>query len=607
MAETEDSSLRKVHTAVEFLSNVNGESYSEETLRKYLMEKRQLTSEQVDRAFQIHKNRFTSVAKKHQRNKSRRIYDGMSSERPEKDTSYSSAYQVRDVSFLMVNKQVEGWELINDFLNSEKNYCSILECLKTEYYMHLTHLVDQGNLKITRKELDEIFGRIPKLLKFHSGFYSDLKRGCDIAKMFVTLFKFFESYAQYLKDCQQTMIKMRMYIHDAKLQLCMKLVRDRSTRRNEDMIDMLLEPLGRMEEYKFFLDKLYSWTDRSRNIEYDLLGRASRRIGRVSNYIEKYKYGIYNQNEMIKLQKFLKEQCDILAPDRVIIRRGMMTRRTSSWPVRKKQYIFFLFNDMTLWTNRNGRLKNAVLLKSCEVMPSSARNDASRKFEITYRDKTNKILRLECEKVKDRDKWYDAFKSAISTAKKTCSLAWSRSTSMIYAKYEEYSDNLSDGEEKTSKVPDVRRVESGDSLECEQPDNPYDNRYAVTSSFKIQEFKEIEPMEDNVSQVSEQELNFINQKMDEDQNMVQSSISLSPFQKSMENVKDVGASNSRISNESHGATVPVSGVQMQDDEIKNDELVNYHAKKANIIRCSGVEDESRERISPRLTVSLNDY
>merc|ERR1719513_322286 len=201
-------------------------------------------------------------------------------------------------------------------------------------------------------------------------------------------------------DCQKTVYKMRKFIRDPRLQGCLAQISERSTIPNKEMMDLLLTPLERMLDYRDFLNKLYSWGDKSMTTDYDLLGKAARRIGRVAAYIEKYKYGIINQNEMNKVQKFLSDQCDILSPERSIIRRGMMVRRSSGWTARKKRYVFFLFNDMMLWTNKNGNLQNAVQLRSCEVMPSSAKNNADRKFEVVYRGERHKSLKLECNEIR---------------------------------------------------------------------------------------------------------------------------------------------------------------------------------------------------------------
>merc|ERR1719385_478660 len=101
-----------------------------------------------------------------------------------------------------------------------------------------------------------------------------------------------------------------------------------------------------------------------------------------------------------------------------------MTRRTSGWTGRNKHYVFFLFNDMLLWTNKNGILQNALQLRSCEVMPSSAKNFASRKFELVYRSEKHKTLRLECDTIKERNDWYAALKRTIIAAKVKYSKAW---------------------------------------------------------------------------------------------------------------------------------------------------------------------------------------
>merc|ERR1719233_315694 len=125
-----------------------------------------------------------------------------------------------------------------------------------------------------------MFFRIPDLLKFHNGFFLDLKRGSNIGRIFVKLFKFFEGYAEYMKDCQLTVNKMRKYMQDAKLHECIISISMSSTRKNDDMVDLLLYPLERILHYRTFLNKLLAMADKTQTSEYDLLGKASRRIGR---------------------------------------------------------------------------------------------------------------------------------------------------------------------------------------------------------------------------------------------------------------------------------------------------------------------------------------
>merc|ERR1719320_745999 len=365
-------------------------------------------------------------------------------ERSEKPT-FTSREIVRDVNFLLPSKRVEGQKLINNFLDREMIYCNILNCLKYEYYVKLARFANHNKFEMSRKEVEEIFLRIPDLWKFHDKFFQDLRRGSNIGRMFVRLFKFFEGYAEYMKDCQQTVNKFRNYIRDDELFRHLSIISAESTRQGEDMVNLMLAPLDRILDYRDFLGQLYSWADRTQS-DYDLLGKASRRIGRVATYIEKYKYGICNQNEMNQVQQFLKDECDILAPDRSIIRRGLMIRRTSGWTARNKRYVFFLFNDMLLWTTRNGSLQNAVQLRTSEVMPSTAKSNADKKFELVNRGRKHKTLKLECNNIVERNGWYNAMEKSISIAKEKCNQAWSKTGALSSAKYEEYSDNFSDEE-----------------------------------------------------------------------------------------------------------------------------------------------------------------
>jgi len=524
---------------------------------------------------------------------------------------------------LIPSKQQEGEKLINEFLDCEKAYCEILECLQKEYHVQLAKQADRNKFQMSRKEIDEIFLRIPELLKFHTGFFLDLKRGSHIGRMFVQLFKFFEGYAEYMKDCQQTVNKMRKHIRDTALYSSLLNIGERSRRQNDDMVDLLLTPLERMLDYRDFLNKLLSWTDKTMTNDYELFGKASRRIGRVAAHVEKYKYGICNQNEMNKVQKFLSDQCDILAPDRAIVRRGMMIKHTSAWTKRNKRYVFFLFNDMLLWTNKNGILQNALQLRSCEVMPSSAKNYAHRKFEVVYRGEKHKTLRLECDKSNERNDWYEAIKRTITAAKVTSSQAWSRSESLLSAKYKEYPDDLSDEDSKAPESTDYSRGEEDDSSRVEpseQIEDPYNKRYTVTSSFRIQEFKEMDPMGDNLSQISEQDVAFHQERrkylMEQG---VSTSTLMSPFDNASNSHKRENSdsvvimqSPDRSDKNSRGGSVVLvrkKSPQRESQDTKEERFEFFdQRKKSSIIRQNSNENVTTPAKSPqRFTIRLDDF
>jgi len=605
----------KIATSVEFLRDVNAKGYSEAVLRNYLIEKRGLSAEEVEVAFMINRNRLEADAREKKETQEKQPPKGNASgraDRPEKPTSFTKRDQIQDVSFLVVNQQTKGQQLINRFLDNERSYCSTLQCLK-QYYDQLLNFASEGKFQMTRKEINGIFIRIPTLLSFHKGFFLDIKRGSNIGRMFVRLFKFFGGYAEYMKDCEKTVKKMRKYIRDARLFQCTSMISKR-TLRKEELADLLLIPLNRMAEYKTFLDKLLSWADPSQTSDYELLGKASRRIGRVATHIDKYKHGIFNQNEMNKVQRFLSDQCDILSPDRSIVRRGMMTRHTSSWVSRKKQYVFFLFNDMLLWTNKNGRLRNALQLRSCEVMPSSSKKLAHRKFDVVCRGQRHKTLLLETDKVFEREEWFNAMKSTIARAKQISSQAWSRSDPLNNAKYQDYEKELSDEESKNQEVSlnetgqdEESRVEQSELL-----DDPYNRRYGVTSSFKIQEFSEIESMDDNLSQISEHDSAFFREHGGFIGENSPTSAILSPFETrkqarrtsdSLVNGSDSGTSIYR--NNRKLMTSTNCGNQDGKSKEESFEFFNQKPKKYSIIRRTSSYNESQAVESSQFTLRLN--
>jgi len=128
-------------------------------------------------------------------------------------------------------------------------------------------------------------------------------------------------------------------------------------------------------------------------------------------------------NEMNKIQKFLGDQCNIFGANRNIIRQGMLYSQSKGWISRNKQYVFFLFTDILVWTTKKGELQNAVYLKKCQLLPSFSKINRERKFQIEFREQTHKPLLLECKSQKQRNEWYFALSIAVKKAQELLSKA----------------------------------------------------------------------------------------------------------------------------------------------------------------------------------------
>jgi len=494
----------KVNRALEFLGEVEFDRTSDIILKHFLMQTTELTADEIDITIASYKHRSAKSDRKnhrprHSRARRRRLLEQSD------DSEFFSTRNAMDLSFLKTSKQRNGQQLVEDFLNSEEMYCSILETLMRNYYPLLARFASQRKLQISRKEVDEIFYRIPALLRFHKGFLLDLKRGFSTSRLFLRMFDFFEGYTGYMRECDKMMGKMREHIGDTRLYFCLQLVRQHSGLPNRDMMDLLLTPLDRMVDYKNFLYKLLSWSDETQVNEYELISKAARRVGRVTNYIDRYKFGIFNHNEMIKIQSFLKNQYDIFSSERVIIHSGMMISHTPRWTSRKKRCIFFLFSDIFMKTRRNGVLLSIIRLDRCWLTPSTSRRWRDRKFELTYHSKKSKVLKLECTNIAERDEWYEALKATISAAKDNSSEL--RPTTENSGELKEESSELSMGEHKSSEIFDTDSSRdtnfASEHLHCS-----YTKSFSGNARFRAREFEDPNPMDLSSSKISDMDVKF---------------------------------------------------------------------------------------------------
>jgi len=288
-----------VTTAVGFLDDVSKQNWNEADLRRYLIGKQGLSDEQVEEAFMIHRLRSNLVKKD---GRMSNMEEGFR-ERPERQLvkqnqathETNNNVTIANLSFLLPSRKEAGEKLINDFLVCEKGYCIVLECLQEEYLRELTLQARLGKIGLKRDEVDEVFCHVPKLLKFHQTFYTDLLVGTNIGRLFIRRLNFFKGYGEYIKDVTSTIEMLREHMFDKKLQKCLGAVRRRSRVTKNDLTDLLLTPLDRILDYKIFLNKLYELADETQMVEYDFFGKAARRIGRIAKYIEKYRHGVINR------------------------------------------------------------------------------------------------------------------------------------------------------------------------------------------------------------------------------------------------------------------------------------------------------------------------
>jgi len=531
-----------IGTAVEFLEDVSKQKYwNEADLERYLLGKQGLTREQVQEAFEIHRRRKEQddikMLDEEINSNSQRTGPGERPEvrldNPNQQTSIATRKKINkaadsNVLFLLPSRQKDGEQLIRAFLVCERGYCAVLESLQDDYQLQLMVHARQGTISLRDDEVEQMFGRIPKMIKFHKSFYTDMTMGLNIGRLFIRRLSFFKGYGDYIKDVSSTIAKLREHVYDKKLNKCLDSIRRLSRLYRNDLPDLLLAPLDRIIDYHVFLTKLTGWADKTQKVEYEFFEKASRRISRVAAYIGKYRHGLINRSEMNRVQQYLGQQCSIFQPHRSIIRRGLMIRRTTGWAARNKKYHFFLFNDVLLWTTKSGTLQNIITLRHALLFPSESKTNNERKFKIVVdlsagkisTGKKSKTLLLECNSQRQKETWYTTLENAIKEAKNP-----NISPPVLNGLYDADMDGDSDEElietikNKTMKESDsfekrmkIRRVSSEDWGVLPETSSDaalavYHDRYD-SHNFFDQKFQEFDPMDDAESQISDYDQSF---------------------------------------------------------------------------------------------------
>jgi len=526
-----------IETAADFLDDVSGKQYGEKALRSYLLVKRKLTKEQVDQAFKLHRRRMnarsqtrSSEGAKINREWSNSAEEAKSKQLEEVTSSNSSITDGPEIkievetqstpknSISMVKQEETSKTLIKNFLDSEKTYCDVLHCLWSDYYTTLAGLSLDRKLQMSHSECREMFKNIPTFCKFHSTLCKDLKGGAEIGRLFVRLFHFFKGYLDWMKNLSFIIKKLGEHNGDKKLQNYLFQIRKNSKFKQCDLIQLLMVPLDHILVYDEFLNNLVELTDKSKP-SYPYLVKAARRIGRVASYVRKYRYLINNLHEVYKVQCFLKTGINIFADKRRLIRRGiMMLLRPTSWRVKNKERIFFLFNDMLLWTNKKGDFKDVIAVNSCKVLPWLGTNNSHRKLLIEAEEDTGlKVLRLECRTYKTRDEWFSIFESTIANSNKIEKIIDLPSVLKYEdSEEEEVVEQSSIPKEATKHEMNVKgaaKYWKKSTLLSGIPEEKWEAEdlvfdYEHSQNFPTRELEDFGPFDDTSSVISESELQF---------------------------------------------------------------------------------------------------
>jgi len=431
------ASKENILAALTFLDDALKRNCKETAVRKYLLQKQGFSVELVNEIFRLQRasqesksnekaifNQSSSqhVLKRANTEPSKRTETGQSCESG--GSSLVSNLRKR-YTFLLPRWQEEGEELRRDFVQAEMQYSSALECLKDDWEKELSVLANERKIRMTIGEITKIFQHIPRLLCIHKNIYLDMLSWSTINVFCKRVPEFCILYAEYVRSCVNITHIMHQYIFDKRFQSCLSEIRKRSRCRSTELSDLLLVPLQRIGEYQEFLTWLQQSTDSRHTVEDILLSKAVSRIDRLKKYAAEHKKEIMNKLEMQRVQSFLGSESKILTPNRKIIRRGLITRRTTSWPSRKKKYFLFLFNDILLWSTVLTERQNAARLDYCVIKPSTAKYNPHLKFTVLIHKQNDnskpvgkeKTLLFECKSDEQRNEWVEAIEKAIKAYK----------------------------------------------------------------------------------------------------------------------------------------------------------------------------------------------
>jgi len=240
---------------------------------------------------------------------------------------------------------------VEELQESEETY---VEQLRLLFLVYVSPMAKHPN--ITPEQHSTLFSQIKIILNFNTNFLNNLrdeiKQGESIAQELLNFCPYFKLYREYVNNYEQASILLRTLKNRPWF---IELDKDgRSRCHNLALSDLLVTPIQRVPRYPMLIKEIIKNTAPN-HPDLNLLKSALEKYTALNRHINE---GIKEQEKRDKVREIGEQvlqggkPISLVAPARVFIMKGEL------WKVcrgKNKKYMFFLFNDLLIYTKPQGK------------------------------------------------------------------------------------------------------------------------------------------------------------------------------------------------------------------------------------------------------------
>eukprot|EP00808_Paulinella_micropora_P029750 g8634.t1 len=340
-------------------------------------------------------------------------------ERKEKWKGYSAEEKAKQAAL--------GHKVAQELLETEETY---VRCLATLCELFVVPLQTQfgegiglspeqiGKLVSNLETLHKFHEALIKTLhKFHEALIKDLReKSAHPAAVLLQYGDFFKLYISYLNNYTETLdvinaLRVKKKFQDFLANLRLKLLK---LPGSLDLMSYMIMPVQRVPRYLLLLKELKERTDPA-TAEFAEIQEALAKVRVATAMINEGKRQMESMSRLLEVQSRisdLPEDLSLMAPSRRLLREGpIQEHRTAGvlGSIKPHARIFFLFNDIVLWTNEKFKFKGYLQLAPLSVEEQMAQ------MILLYNTQTSVSLRAKDDE--EQRSWVVDLRQAIESAK----------------------------------------------------------------------------------------------------------------------------------------------------------------------------------------------
>jgi len=355
----------------------------------------------------------------------RQVEDREAREKREKKEKEERAKRAFDAT----HKAEKRTKVINDILQTEKNYVLLLSLLIKKFLNPLQASAKSQRPILTIEKIKSIFSVVEVIYNYHQLLFESLESRIKrwladhmltplvIGDIFVRMTDYMSCYSSYINNYNNSLgtITEQKKSNSAFVQF-LKGVESDPDVRNQELESFVITPVQQLPRYVMLLSDLLKNTAED-HADYPTLLTAVEKLRKLTTFVNEQKREVEDASAIVNIQQNIRGKFpSLLVPYRRFLKEGYLNFGENG-SIRSKEGYAFLFNDILVFTLKSTSKTEYTYKDDLKLDPTAfklenLKDDA--KYKNGFLLKGPRNFTLVARTPVDKIGWMDAIKAALS-------------------------------------------------------------------------------------------------------------------------------------------------------------------------------------------------